>query len=77
MLNLDWLRGSPLIFFIIGDPHMLVYGIIFFHLSTYVVIRSGIDLKTVQALQRRHEGLERELEPLQEAVNRVNLLANS
>ena len=37
----------------------------------------GFDLKTVQALQRRHEGLERELEPLQEKVNRVNLLANS
>ncbi|XP_054271663.1 spectrin alpha chain, non-erythrocytic 1 isoform X2 [Macrosteles quadrilineatus] len=37
----------------------------------------GPDLKTVQALQRRHQQLERELAPVQEKVNRVNLLANS
>jgi len=37
----------------------------------------GPDLKTVQALQRRHEHLERELAPVEEKVNRVNLLANS
>uniref|UniRef100_A0A6B2E568 Putative beta chain spectrin n=1 Tax=Phlebotomus kandelakii TaxID=1109342 RepID=A0A6B2E568_9DIPT len=37
----------------------------------------GRDLKTVQALQRRHQNLERELAPIQEKVNRVNLLANS
>ncbi len=37
----------------------------------------GPDLKTVQALQRRHQNLERELEPLKEKVNRVNLLGNS
>lgn len=37
----------------------------------------GPDLKTVQALQRRHEHLERELAPLEEKVNRVNLLGNS
>lgn len=37
----------------------------------------GPDLKTVQALQRRHENLERELAPVEEKVNRVNLLANS
>ena len=37
----------------------------------------GKDLKTVQALQRKHEGLERELAPVEEKVNRVNLLANS
>lgn len=37
----------------------------------------GPDLKTVQALQRRHLHLERELAPVQEKVNRVNLLANS
>lgn len=37
----------------------------------------GPDLKTVQALQRRHQNLERELAPVQEKVNRVNLLANS
>jgi spectrin beta len=37
----------------------------------------GPDLKTVQALQRRHQNLERELEPLQEKVSRVNLLGNS
>lgn len=36
----------------------------------------GEDLKTVQALQRRHEHLERELAPVEEKVNRVNLLAN-
>lgn len=37
----------------------------------------GQDLKTVQALQRRHEHLERELAPVEEKVNRVTLLANS
>ena len=37
----------------------------------------GPDLKTVQALQRRHRHLERELAPVEEKVNRVNLLANS
>lgn len=37
----------------------------------------GPDLKTVQALQRRHENLERELAPVQEKVNRVNLLGNT
>lgn len=35
------------------------------------------DLKTVQALQRRHQNLERELAPLEEKVTRVNLLGNS
>ncbi|XP_063909279.1 spectrin beta chain, non-erythrocytic 1 isoform X5 [Zophobas morio] len=37
----------------------------------------GHDLKTVQALQRRHDNLERELAPLEEKVNKVMLLANS
>lgn len=37
----------------------------------------GPDLKTVQALQRRHVALERELAPLAEKVTRVNLLGNS
>lgn len=37
----------------------------------------GLDLKTVQALQRRHLHLERELSPLEEKVKRVNLLGNS
>ncbi|KAF5308651.1 hypothetical protein FQR65_LT06112 [Abscondita terminalis] len=37
----------------------------------------GSDLKTVQALQRRHQNLERELAPLEEKVKRVQLLANS
>lgn len=37
----------------------------------------GPDLKTVQALQRRHQHLERELAPLEEKVSRVNLLGNS
>lgn len=37
----------------------------------------GPDLKTVQALQRRHQALERELAPVEEKVNRVNLLAES
>lgn len=35
------------------------------------------DLKTVQALQRRHQNLERELAPVEEKVNRVNYLGNS
>ncbi|GBP27213.1 Spectrin beta chain, non-erythrocytic 5 [Eumeta japonica] len=35
------------------------------------------DLRTVRALQRRHAQLERELEPLKEKVNTVNLLADS
>lgn len=38
---------------------------------------SGQDLKTVQALQRRHQQLERELAPVAEKVNRVNHLAKS
>lgn len=37
----------------------------------------GPDLKTVQALQRRHQHLERELAPVEEKVNRVNHLANT
>lgn len=37
----------------------------------------GADLRTVQALQRRHQNLERELEPLKEKVSRVDLLGNS
>ncbi|CAG9768666.1 unnamed protein product [Ceutorhynchus assimilis] len=36
----------------------------------------GHDLKTVQALQRRHDNLERELAPVEEKVNKVTLLAN-
>ncbi|XP_071454610.1 spectrin beta chain, non-erythrocytic 5 isoform X3 [Hetaerina americana] len=40
-------------------------------------LRHSRDLKTVQALQRRHQHLERELAPVQEKVNRVNLLADS
>lgn len=37
----------------------------------------GQDLKTVQSLQRRHQQIERELAPVEEKVNRVNLLAHS
>ncbi|CAL1674075.1 unnamed protein product [Lasius platythorax] len=37
----------------------------------------GPDLKTVQALQRRHQHLERELAPVEEKVRKVNLLGNS
>lgn len=37
----------------------------------------GIDLKTVQSLQRKHDQLERELAPVEEKVRRVNLLADS
>ncbi|XP_054722410.1 spectrin beta chain, non-erythrocytic 5-like [Uloborus diversus] len=37
----------------------------------------GRDMKTVQALQRKHQNLERELAPLEEKFNRVNLLADS
>ncbi|KAG8238738.1 hypothetical protein J437_LFUL018158, partial [Ladona fulva] len=40
-------------------------------------LRHSRDLRTVQALQRRHQHLERELAPVQEKVNRVNLLADS
>lgn len=35
------------------------------------------DLKTVKALQRRHQQIERELAPLEEKINKVDLLANS
>ncbi|XP_028142929.1 spectrin beta chain, non-erythrocytic 1 isoform X1 [Diabrotica virgifera virgifera] len=37
----------------------------------------GHDLKTIQALQRRHDNLERELSPIEEKVDKVNLLGNS
>ena len=37
----------------------------------------GRDLQTVQALQRRHQNLERELAPLEERVNKINHLAAS
>lgn len=40
-------------------------------------VELGPDLKTVQALQRRHQNLERELEPLKEKITRVDLLGNS
>lgn len=36
----------------------------------------GHDLKTVQALQRRHDNLERELAPVEDKVNKVKLLGN-
>ncbi|RWS30125.1 spectrin beta chain: non-erythrocytic 1-like protein, partial [Leptotrombidium deliense] len=35
------------------------------------------DLKTIQALQRKHENLERELAPIEEKINKVTLLADS
>ncbi|XP_037904390.1 spectrin beta chain, non-erythrocytic 1 isoform X3 [Hermetia illucens] len=35
------------------------------------------DLRTVQALQRRHQNLERELAPVEDKVNRVKYLGNS
>uniref|UniRef100_A0A1B0AD16 Spectrin beta chain, non-erythrocytic 5 n=1 Tax=Glossina pallidipes TaxID=7398 RepID=A0A1B0AD16_GLOPL len=35
------------------------------------------DLKTVQALQRRHQNMKRELAPIEEKVNRVHYLGNS
>ncbi|XP_046630760.1 spectrin beta chain, non-erythrocytic 1-like isoform X4 [Daphnia pulicaria] len=37
----------------------------------------GRDLQSVQALQRRHQNLERELAPLEERVNRINHLSAS
>ncbi|GAB6026067.1 hypothetical protein CHUAL_012270 [Chamberlinius hualienensis] len=37
----------------------------------------GKDLKTVQALQRKHENLERELAPVEEKVRKVNRMASS
>lgn len=37
----------------------------------------GHDLKTVQALQRRHDNLERELAPVEDKVTKVDNLANS
>ncbi|XP_008201528.1 spectrin alpha chain, non-erythrocytic 1 isoform X2 [Tribolium castaneum] len=43
-------------------------------LDTHV---SAHDLKTVQALQRRHDNLERELAPVEEKVTKVMHLANS
>lgn len=36
----------------------------------------GKDLKSVQALQRRHQNLEQELKPLEEKLNKMNLIAN-
>lgn len=44
------------------------------HLDTEV---SAHDLKTVQALQRRHEQLEREITPIEKTVNDINSLAKS
>lgn len=37
----------------------------------------GRDLDSVQALQRRHQHLEYELGPLEEKLNKMNLLANA
>ncbi|UYV61083.1 SPTBN5 [Cordylochernes scorpioides] len=37
----------------------------------------GRDLQTVQALQRKHENVVRELAPVEDKFNRVNLLADS
>lgn len=36
----------------------------------------GKDLKSVQALQRRHQNLEQELKPLEEKLNKMRLIAN-
>lgn len=38
---------------------------------------SSRDLKTIQALQRKHDNLQRELLPIKEKINKVNLLADS
>lgn len=35
----------------------------------------GKDLASVQALKRKHQNLERELEPLEDKLNKLNLLA--
>ncbi|XP_013777045.2 LOW QUALITY PROTEIN: spectrin beta chain, non-erythrocytic 1-like [Limulus polyphemus] len=37
----------------------------------------GMDMKTIQSLQRKHQNLERELAPVEEKYNRVNRLAES
>ncbi|XP_076313686.1 LOW QUALITY PROTEIN: spectrin beta chain, non-erythrocytic 5-like [Tachypleus tridentatus] len=37
----------------------------------------GVDMKTIQSLQRKHQNLERELAPVEEKYNRVNRLAES
>lgn len=36
----------------------------------------GKDLKSVQALQRRHQNLEQELKPLEDKLNKMRLIAN-
>jgi len=46
-------------------------------MSQLDIAEVGADLKTVQALQRRHLHLERELAPVQEKVRRVKHLASS
>jgi spectrin beta len=37
----------------------------------------GKDLRSVQALQRKHQNLEYDMEPLQDKLNKMNLLANA
>ena len=37
----------------------------------------GRDLDSVKALQRKHQNLEMELDPLQEKLKKMNLLANA
>ena len=37
---------------------------------------TGKDLKSVHALQRKHQNLEQELKPLGDKLNKMNLIAN-
>lgn len=37
----------------------------------------GRDLDSVKALQRKHQNLEHELEPLEDKLRKMNLLANA
>ena len=37
----------------------------------------GRDLNSVNALQRKHQNLEHELEPLEDKLRKMNLLANA
>ena len=38
---------------------------------------TGKDLASVQALQRKHQNLEQELRPIQDKLNKMNMMANS
>jgi cell shape-determining protein MreC len=37
----------------------------------------GKDLASVQALQRKHQNLEQELKPIEDKLNKMNMMANA